>query len=190
MAYTTSNILSIRGQLFDMASATAYTGAGSGTSFGKVVDILTFQFGRDVRIYSRFDQGETPFFARIVGESCRIEVVLCDYGAEWIKLISQRRPKTGYSGNYHFGAGESYVLGNILGTGNLMPVMIKDTDAPADYPCLFLPATVVESVEMVQMMIGARMQEVAKITILALHSETFGSIGAFGNVAGFPAYTI
>lgn len=190
MAYTTSNILSIRGLLYDMSAASAYTGAGSGTSFGKVVDVLNFQFGREIKVYSRLDQGATPFYARIIGESCRIELILADYGAQWIKLISQRRPKTSYSGNFHFGAGESYVQGNLLGTSNLMPVMIKDADAPADYPALYLPATVTESVEMVQMMIGSRLQDVAKISLLALHSLTFGSIGAFGNVAGFPAFTV
>lgn len=187
MAFTTSNILSIKGALYNMTGATAYSGASSGTNIGKIVDVLNFQFGRDVKVYSRFDQGDTPFYARIVGESCRITVRIADYGAEWIKLISQKRPKSGYTKNYHFGAGASYVLGNILDSSYFMPVMIKDTDSPADYPALYLPSTVTESVNMVQMFISSRMQDVAEVSLLALHSDTFGSIGAFGDLAGFPA---
>lgn len=184
MAFTSGGVMSIRGSLVNMTGATNYTSGG--TVMGKVVDVLGFQFGRDVKFYSELTTGDTPAFARIVGEAVRLTVKLTDYNEEWIKLISQRRPKSGYTFNYHFGAGASYVQGNLLGSSELLALMIRDGQTPGDWPALYLPAAVTEFVKMSRAQHGARMVDEAEITILGIHDRTFGSVGAFGNLAGFP----
>jgi hypothetical protein len=185
MAFTSGGVLSIRGNLVNMTGQTNYTSGG--TNIGKVVDVLDFQMGRDIKFYSGMETGDTPALARIVGEACRLTVRLTDYNAEWINLVSQRRPKSGYTMNYHFGAGASYVQGNLLSSSELIPIMIRDGQTPGDWPALYLPSTVTELVKVVRVQHGARLVDEAEVVLLALHNSTFGSIGAFGNLAGFPA---
>ena len=184
MAFTSGGVMSIRGTLVNMTGQTNYTSGG--TTMGKVVDVLGFQFGRDVKFYSSMDTGDTPAFARITGEAVRLTLRLTDYNAEWIKLVSQRRPKSGYTMNYHFGAGASYILGNLLSSSETLALMIRDGQTPGDYPALYLPSAVTESVNIVKMQHGARLVDEAEITVVGLHDRTFGSIGAFGNLTGFP----
>jgi len=186
MAYQTG-ILSIRGKLYNMAGASAYTGASSGTAIGRVVDVLDVEMQRDIEVMPRYDVGSTPFYGRIVGETARISVQLADYDANWIALISQRRPVTGQTLNYHFGLGANYKMGMLLSSSELLPLMIKDESAPADYPALYLPSAIVENVSLVKMSMGSRLVDMARVSILALYHTTYGSVGAFGNLANFPA---
>lgn len=183
----TEGTLSLRGALYDMASASAYTG---GSKIGEVVDMLSVEFGRDVIVHSRYDQGDTPFYARINGEAARIKVVISGYGAAWIKLVSQQRRPSGATQNFHFGVGASYKLGQILDTTYLKPVMIKDESAPSTNPSLFLPAALVESVKEVRMSFGGRMLDVAEIGLLSIYDSVVGGVGYFGDYTLFPTYPV
>lgn len=183
----TEGTLSLRGALYDMSSAVAYTG---GSKVGEIVEVLSVEFGRDVIVHNRYDQGDTPFYARINGEAARIKVAISDYGAAWIKLVSQQRRPSGATQNFHFGIGASYKLGQILDTTYLKPVMVKDESAASTNPSLFMPAALVEGVREVRMSFGGRMLDVAEVTLLSIYNETVGGVGYFGDYTLFPTYPV
>ena len=183
----TEGTLSLSGTLYDMSAASSYTG---GSTIGKIVDVLGVQFGRDVITHSRYDQGDTPFYARINGESCRLKVRISDYGAAWIKLVSQQRRPSGATQNYHFGLGASYKLGQPLDTTYLKPLMVKDSSAPSTNPSLFIAAALVDGVSEMRMNFGDRLLDVAEISILAIHDETVGGLGYWGDYTQFPTYPV
>lgn len=185
MAYT-DGILNIDGKLIDMTGETNYTTGGTDLGIA-TVDPMRTLFKRDVRVYTRMDSGSSPRFAAIVGEEITLSLTLANYNANTLNLWSQRHADSGEPNNYHFLLGSGYNLGHLLDSGDLISLMIRDDAAPGDKPALYLPACVVIAMGPHRWTRDGEHTDELNITIMALHDGDFGSVGAYGDLASFPA---
>lgn len=173
--------------LIDFSGATNY--ATGGTSLGKIAGPLRGNLQRDVQIYSKMDTGSAPSLASIDGSGLVLSFFLSEYNASVIKVLSQNLRPSGANLNYHGAGGNSnYKLGRTLTSSQYLPLVVRSSSDPANYPALYIPRAVIMTVDDITFDMGTGdMMDDAEFVVIGLHDDTVGDCFAFGDIASFPS---
>lgn len=187
MAFTTG-MITTRSRVYDMTGITNYT-PSNGVDLGLVGDLILAHLGRDVQTYRGLRNGSTPTAASIDGTSVLLEFALHEYDAAAMKVLTQNIRPSGASNNFHgFSAGANYKLGKLLGSNELLSLLVADESNPTDYPMLYIPKAVILDVASLQLTMAERsVMTPATFRVMGLHDDTIGGPMAFGDVASFPS---
>lgn len=178
----------IKGAIYDMSGQTTYD-PDDGVYLGKTSDLIMPEFERDVTVYARQGTGSTPAEASIDGSSIVLHFGLSEYTAAVMKVLSQALRPAGANKNYHgpLGAGVAvYRLGRLLDSSQTVPLLIVDSEAPADYPALYIPRAIVLKVRGLSMSFRERIMDPATFEVIGLYDSTIGDCFAWGDISSFP----
>ena len=187
MAFQTGPI-TLDSHVYDMTGISNYT-PGNGVDLGPVGDLLLVDFERDVQIYKELRHGSTPSEASIDGSGCILSFSLIEYDAAAMKVFTQQVRPSGQNNNFHgFEAGVNYKLGRLLGSNELLSLLVADENDPTNHPMFYIARAVVARTQGMSFTMAERnLMSPAVIDIIGLYDTTSAGPFLFGDVTGFPS---
>lgn len=187
MAYTTGQITT-KSRIYDMTGKTNYT-PSNGADLGAVSDLILTEFQREVTLYRSLAHGNTPTDAAIDANGVMLQFGLREYDAAVMKVLAQNTRPSANNNNFHgIEGGPNYKLGMLLGSNEILSLLVADADNPGDYPALYIPRAVITRVENLALSKAERsVMAPALFTVIGLFDTTIGDTFAFGDKSDFPS---
>lgn len=128
-----SGSLELQGSIYVIDRTTSPLPLLGGTKVARLKEVVSYKMGQNVSIHRKGNV--TPSMSRITGDYIEVEATFEDIQDEVLALITNNRS----TGQSFLPASATYKYGHILREADYSAIVIRDEEAPADYPALYIP---------------------------------------------------